>query len=459
MVFPLPTAFLERLKNELSEADYTLFLDALNVPAPVSIRLNPRKPSRYAAHTDLVQWCETGRYLAERPQFTLDPLLHAGAYYVQEAGSMLLHTALRQWVTPSENPLRVLDLCASPGGKSTLLAGALPDTTFLMSNEVIQSRVGALQQNLQRWGYENTVISNHDPRDLFKLAGFFDIILVDAPCSGEGLFRKQPESTDEWSESNLTICELRQKRILTEIIPLLKMDGLLIYSTCTYNTKENDENIAFLLTEYDATALSLDIPADDWGIVPTRYGQQCSIHKTRSEGFYLAGVRLNAPAFEKDFTHFLPKKPTQSKYFTPVAKKDLAALEPFIEDITAFDWQIRQDNTVWGWHKSLRYEFNTVEQLVPRKYLGIEVGELLRGTFTPSHPLALSHIVSAALPRVALSLEQAILYLRKETFPLPDSTEKGWALMTYDDLPLGFAKLLGNRWNNYFPKDWRIRMR
>ena len=459
MVFPLPNAFLERLIRELGEAEAKLFIAALNVPAPVSIRLNPRKPTRFAADMERIEWCDAGRYLPERPQFTLDPLLHAGAYYVQEAGSMLLHTALRQWVSPTEKPLRVLDVCASPGGKSTLLAAALPDTTFLVSNEVIQSRVGALQQNLQRWGYENTAISNHDPRDLAKLTGFFDLILVDAPCSGEGLFRKQPESTDEWSETNLTTCELRQKRILSEVAPLLKSGGLLIYSTCTYNPKENDENIAFLTTEYDATVLPLAIPADDWGITPTRYGYQCSIHKTRSEGFYLAGVRLNAPAFDTDFTHFLPKKPTQSKYFTPVSKKDIAVLSPFIQDIDAFDWQIRQDNTVWGWHKSLRYEFYAVEQLIARKYLGIEVGELVRGTFTPAHPLALSSIVSPDLPHVALRLEEAILYLRKETFPLPHSTEKGWALMTYDDLPLGFAKLLGNRWNNYFPKDWRIRMR
>ena len=181
-----------------------------------------------------VPWCDTGRYLSQRPSFTLDPVFHAGAYYVQEASSMFLDYAIKFLYKDADAPNHVLDLCAAPGGKSTLLAAALPQS-FIVSNEVIKNRVTILAENMSKWGSSNVAVTHNDPANFKKLPGFFDLMVVDAPCSGSGLFRKDPDAIDEWSEANVAHCSMRQQRILTDALPSLNNNGVLIYSTCSYS--------------------------------------------------------------------------------------------------------------------------------------------------------------------------------------------------------------------------------
>jgi 16S rRNA C967 or C1407 C5-methylase (RsmB/RsmF family) len=235
-----PSAFEKRMRQQLGPA-WDLFKVAHRNPAPVSIRINPRKGSRFSS-LETVPWSGLGRYLPQRPVFTLDPLFHGGAYYVQEASSMFLEQVLSQ-VADLRMPLRILDLSAAPGGKSTHVLSLISDESLLVSNEVIRSRASVLAENIQKWGYANCLVTNNDPADFAALPGFFDVIIVDAPCSGEGLFRKDKISMTEWSQDNVAICASRQKRILHDIWPSLKENGVLIYSTCTYSESENETNL------------------------------------------------------------------------------------------------------------------------------------------------------------------------------------------------------------------------
>ena len=249
----LPALFEERMRKLLPEESEAFFA-ALQTEPPVSIRLNPGKPvpiSRLFPDEQIglpVSWCESAYYLKSRPVFTLDPCLHSGTYYVQEASSMFLYHIFGQ-ILPA-HPVRVLDLCAAPGGKSTLIASRLSSGSLLVANEVIRSRAGILKENMIKWGTSHVVVTNNDPADFHHLKGAFDIIVVDAPCSGEGMFRKDPGAIQEWNESNLQLCSERQQRILADIWPCLKPSGFLVYSTCTYNPGENEAILERLIRKY-----------------------------------------------------------------------------------------------------------------------------------------------------------------------------------------------------------------
>ncbi|NJN35547.1 MAG: RsmB/NOP family class I SAM-dependent RNA methyltransferase [Saprospiraceae bacterium] len=289
----LPTLFIEQLRPLLPNGELEDFMGALNTPPPVSIRFNPKKKlelvvfeQNLGLHTEPVAWHTEGVYLDERPIFTLDPSFHAGAYYVQEASSMFIAEALKQHVDFQEN-IKILDLCAAPGGKSTLLAALMSDDSFLLANEVIKSRVDILKENIIKWGQPNVYVSNHDPEDFAALNGFFDVVLVDAPCSGEGMFRKDPQAAQEWSPEAVLTCSARQKRILTHAQNLVKSGGFLLYSTCTYNEFENEKNADFILENADFQPLTIKL-VSDWKISKLNYGYQFFPHKTKGEGFYLS---------------------------------------------------------------------------------------------------------------------------------------------------------------------------
>jgi 16S rRNA C967 or C1407 C5-methylase (RsmB/RsmF family) len=257
----LPNAFTDTLKAQIGP-EFAEFEAALQQTPPVSIRYNPRKmPPK---EVKLILWCIEGRYLEQRPVFTLDPLFHAGAYYVQEASSMLIGHALPK-VADVSKPLRVLDLCAAPGGKTTLLTSILHPDSLILANEVIKSRVMILKENIQKWGFPNVHVSNHDPENFERLEAFFDVILIDAPCSGEGLFRKDPAAIKEWSEGNVHVCAGRQKRILDAAMPLLRPSGILIYCTCTYNDIENQESGQWIMNSKQFTEIKIEMP-ESWGV-------------------------------------------------------------------------------------------------------------------------------------------------------------------------------------------------
>ena len=230
----LPASFTEYTRALLGVEEYEKLVSALQQEPPVSIRLNRLKVHRLKVENALsVQppWSSEGIYLDERLTFTFDPLFHAGCYYVQEASSMFVEQVLRQHVT---KPVVMLDLCAAPGGKSTHARSVLPEGSLLVANEVIRNRSQILAENLTKWGHPDVVVTNNDPADFSALPSFFDVILTDVPCSGEGMFRKDSVAVEEWSPENVEICWQRQRRIIADVWPSLKPGGILIYSTSTY---------------------------------------------------------------------------------------------------------------------------------------------------------------------------------------------------------------------------------
>src|SRR5688572_3334894 len=251
-----------------------------------SVRVNPFKKSEIVNLRSKIPWTDHGYYFETRPSFTFDPLFHAGCYYVQEASSMFLEQALKQTADLSQ-PLKILDLCAAPGGKSTHLLSLISKESLLVSNEVIRSRANILTDNIVKWGCSNVIVTNNDPRDFQRLKNYFDVIVVDAPCSGSGLFRRDPEAIDEWSEHNVALCSQRQQRILADVLPALKNGGLLIYSTCSYSRQEDEEICEWLMSELKLKREKLKVN-DEWGIVETRQGYRFWPDKVKGEGFFFA---------------------------------------------------------------------------------------------------------------------------------------------------------------------------
>ena len=256
---------------------------------PVSVRMNTAKWEHVPAHRSAVPWSEQGYYLDGRPTFTFDPLFHAGCYYVQEASSMFVEQALRQYVT---EPSVMLDLCAAPGGKSTLCRSVLPEGSLLVANEVMRNRSQVLAENLVKWGHPEVIVTNNDPADFTSLENTFDVMLTDVPCSGEGMFRKDPVAVSEWSLENVDTCWQRQRRILRDIWPCLKPGGLLIYSTCTYNREENEDNVAWIAETLGAEVLPLEVP-EEWHITGNLTGNAFPVyrflpHRMQGEGLFLA---------------------------------------------------------------------------------------------------------------------------------------------------------------------------
>lgn len=449
----LPIAFQSQMKDLLGEAAPSFFT-ALSGPSPISIRLNPRKPGSFPFPTlqgQQVPWCEQGWYLTERPSFTLDPLFHAGAYYVQEASSMLIEAALRQLV-PLDRPYTVLDLCAAPGGKTTGLASVLSDDSFLVANEVIKSRVGPLKENLLKWGVTNAIVTNHDPETMTELEGFFDIVLVDAPCSGEGMFRKDTSAISEWSADHVQLCAARQKRILKAASFLVAPGGILLYSTCTYNTQENQENAHWLTSTFEMESVPLHFP-EEWGVQSQTMGYQCFPHRVQGEGFYLAaflqqGIQEN----RQEIKVKLPK----------VRQRQLDSLTRWVKDPEIFQYFQKNEGTILALPKDDLPFYGKVLHGLQKHTSGFELGIFKGEDFVPSHALALSFHVSNAIPRVDLSREQALLYLKRENVDLsiPDLVDEfgGWFLATYEGRNLGWLKNVQGRVNNYLPKEWRIRM-
>lgn len=443
----LPAPFIEQMRGILG-ADLEAFLEALQAPAPVSIHLNPLKKS--TANTGLAQvvWYDEGYYLPERPVFTLDPLFHAGAYYVQEASSMLIAEAVRQ-LMPADQPLRVLDLCAAPGGKSTLLASILPKGSLLLSNEVIRNRHQTLQYNMAKWGFSSTHICQHDSRDFKALQGWFDLVLVDAPCSGEGLFRKDPDAAKEWSPAHVEHCSARQRRILAEAAALVRPGGALIYCTCTYNDFENEGNATWLLEQEDFQAAALALPAD-WGLTAKGLGYQCYPHRVRGEGFYLC-------CFRRESAVVKVAKTQTSNALKPAGKAEVQALSAWVREDAGLSFFQNHRGEYYALPEDQVADCAHLASALRQASFGTTLGVFKGKDFLPSGELALSLIAHPQLPRHTLERQDALLFLKKEP-PHITPVPQGWLLLQYEGLNLGWAKGIQHRINNYYPKEWRILM-
>ena len=428
----LPEEFTQQTRQLMGEERFNRYLGAFEEEAPVSVRVNRRKGefsrkeiSQGESHFMRVPWCEEGYYLQGRPQFTFDPLFHAGCYYVQEASSMFITHILRSLqgnLLPPSSFLRpfgskrqadyllprksllprkfllprklfLLDLCAAPGGKSTAAISVMPEGSLMVSNEPIPNRAQILLENITKWGYPNCIVTNNYPRDFRKAKARFDIIICDVPCSGEGMFRKDPATIGEWSLQNVEKCWRLQREIVADAWECLNPGGILIYSTCTFNTKENEENVRWIIDEYDAEIL--DIPtAPEWNITGSLLkGFDAPVYRfipgiTKGEGLFICAIRKSG------------ELPTEVP--APSKSKSLA---PFISKLKVLE------------------------------------SDLPQGDF----------------PCYDLTYPEVLKYLRGEAIVLPSDAPKGHITVTYEGHALGPVKNIGNRANNLYPKPWRIK--
>ncbi len=444
-----PEAFRQRIKLQ-QYIDYESLIEGLSVHASVSVRINPQKWRSHPSDSETVPWCASGFYLDTRPSFTLDPLFHAGCYYPQEASGMFLEEVFRQ-VAGENEYLKVLDLCGAPGGKSTHLSFLIGKSGLLVANEVIGSRAAVLAENITKWGLSNTIVTRNDPSAFARLPGFFDLILVDAPCSGEGMF-SNPEVVNEWSVENAALCTDRQKRILMDVWPALKENGFLIYSTCTFNPDENEKNIKWLVQNKDAESVRLDM-SDYEGITEIEYegvvGYGFYPGRIKGEGLFLSVIRKTGKP-ERYSTRVKNSKRLILSYGEKQKAKELSdfpvdSLIKTGDDIISVPASGDDYNILSGNLRIIKH--------------GTKVYSVKAKDFIPFHDLALSVISKLnVFSTLNLEYEQALSYLKRDTMQL-NSIPAGWNLLQYKGVNLGFIKNIGTRINNYYPLDWRIRMK
>lgn len=420
----LPKEFETYTRKLFGEERYALFLKGLDQDSPTSIRLNTFKLKENEGISETlipqqIPWCKEGYYLNERPNFTFDPLLHAGIYYVQEASSMFLSHVLRQLI---KHPVTMLDLCAAPGGKTTCARTAIPDGSLLFSNEPIGKRAQILAENIQKFGHPDIVVTNNYPRDYKKTKLVFDVIIADVPCSGEGMFRKDAQAIEEWSLQNVEKCCQLQRSIITDIWDNLRPGGILAYSTCTFNAHENEENVAWILNHYDAELIEIPVEKE-WNITsslignPLNDGRKFPVYRfipglTKGEGLFMAIIR---------------KAGDNENLNNPN--------------------DIRSDKIVAEANKKLKVLVHGVKK-------NIEKGK----NIIPDHSLALSIVGNKGkFPAIEIDYSTSISYLRHEAIVLPPDSPKGIVTLQYRGVPIGFAKNLGSRANNLYPQEWRIK--
>jgi len=445
----IPKALIDSLQN-VKGFDEDAFVKAHEQnEAITSIRYNPAKSAIDNLQSAInIPWCPHGFYLPERPSFTFDPLFHAGTYYVQEASSMFLWQMLKQTVGENLSGLKVLDLCAAPGGKSTLLASYFKDG-LIVANEVIRSRANILVENITKWGSENVVVTNNDPKDFSKLKGFFDVILIDAPCSGSGLFRKDNDAINEWSEENVILCSRRQQRIAADVLPSLKEDGILIYSTCSYSKQEDEDILDWMISNHQLSTINCQ-PNEEWNIVETvsekgAFGYRFYPDKIKGEGFFIAAFKKTDG--ETGDSYFSTSFVIPSKHESALAKEWIK------EDDGLF--LFKQNEKIIAIEERWKNDIVFLQNNLYLRKAGVALGSVKGNDFVPEHELALSSLMNDKIRKVELTKEQAIQYLQKKELVLEDDI-KGWALATYLDKNLGWIKILHNRVNNYYPKEWRI---
>lgn len=483
-----PEKFLERIASQ-HYIDTAGLTEALNQPGEQSVRVNRRKWKEAVAAYDSVSWEPDGYYLPGKTLFAPDPLFHAGVYYPQESSGMFTGELFRQ-LTTGRSGLRVLDLCGAPGGKSTHLSSIIGDDGLLVANEVIGARAAVLAENVTKWGIGNTVVTQSDPSRLASLTGFFDVIVADAPCSGEGMFRS-PVAVQEWSSSNARLCSERQRRIVMEAWQALSSGGIFIYSTCTFNPAENEHNVSWLCESTGAESVAADITGME-GITEIRYGGVTGygFHpgRIRGEGFFIAALRK--PMHDDDDgrhgtvspgsgnSSFMSGNPghgegrhaasrkTGSRYsggnlnsnnrtdgkHSAKASEEAATLTSFRrERLTVNNGRIIALATDAGLMSQISRSLNVI------KY-GTMIGEIKNGILIPAHDLAMSvKRMPGSFPEHDLTRDEALAYLRLDLIQ-PDRMPEGRALVRYRGVPLGFVNNLGNRVNNGYPRQWRLRM-
>lgn len=446
----LPVDFVNQMQTLLGETETQRLCTAITATLPpVSLRLHPIKGEAIAMATSPVPWASLGRYLDERPTFTADPRFHAGCYYVQEAASMFIEQAFQAMDIV---PTAMLDLCAAPGGKSTHWRSLIPDDCLLVANEPIPLRAAILAENLAKWGHPATIVTQAYPDAFGQHTHLFDIIAADVPCSGEGMFRKDEGAVDEWSLANVSLCAERQQKIIADVWPSLREGGFLVYSTCTFNPEECENNVRFICEELGADYIALPTN-EDWGTVATDFGIHFYPHRAKGEGFFLALLHKHNG---RDASTAKPRKSKSGRLkriFPQQVNRWLTSPDRF-----AF---FAPDEHLLAAIPEIH--FDTLERLsrsVRIVRAGVLLAEAKGKKLIPQPELALSLALDKeAFPKVHLSRPDALTYLAREALTLSEDVPRGYVLACYEDHPLGFLNNLGNRANNLYPAEWRIRNR
>ncbi|MDD5816920.1 MAG: rRNA cytosine-C5-methyltransferase [bacterium] len=444
----LSADFIAQMRAILPDEADALLAAITSTEPSVAIRVNPLKaPADAAPALRRVPWCDAGRYLAEREPFTFDVDFQSGRYYVQDASSMFVHHVLRHLV---KEPVRYLDLCAAPGGKTTTAISALPQGSMVVANEIVNARARVLCENLQKWGAPRCVVTCNAPHHFGRLSHFFDVVAADVPCSGEGMMRKDEQACRQWSPALVKQCADLQRSIIADVWDALRPGGWLIYSTCTYNTLENEQMLAWMVHEYGAEPVAVPVP-EQWHIHPAIEGNlpcyRFMPHRTEGEGLFMAVLRK--PEAPRKEVRLKKAKATKAKPL-PVPKDVRFRLK----DADHFDFSVVNDEVVAvpADMAPIMPAFADLNVM----HMGVNVGAIKGKNCVPSHSLALSSALNpAAFPTCEVDYLAAMAFLRGEALSLPQAP-RGYVLLTYHSQPIGFVNNLGNRANNLYPKAWRV---
>ncbi|MDR2882691.1 MAG: rRNA cytosine-C5-methylase [Alistipes sp.] len=439
-----------------AEPDAAELLAALDGEAVTSVRYNPFKLAAMPAEAaDRVPWNRYGAYLGKRPVFTLDPAMHSGAYYVQEASSQFVEFLLRSAFGGELGRVRILDLCAAPGGKATLYSTLAGPEGLVVANEVIRARAGVLADNVKRWGVGNVAVTCNEPRDLAAYRHWFDVLAVDAPCSGEGMFRKNREARVEWSPAHVEMCAARQRKILAEAWDALRPGGVLIYSTCTFNRRENEDNVAWLAENFAVDPVDIEVPSE-WGVECGEVGGIATFrfwpHRVRGEGFFAAvmskaegRVKLETPRARRE----------------PLAELNRPESRPLAEWVATPEAMkfARAGDNCYGYYRPVCRDVAALAGGLNVIYSGVCLGQVFGGKLRPDHALALFHgLAPGGYSVTELTREEALDYLRKREFGAETlgRLAEGLNLLTRGGLPVGWTKRIGHRSNTMLPNSFRI---
>ncbi len=417
--------------------------EGLREAPSVSVRCNMRKGVMTPRDAVTVPWCPSGFYLDERSSFTFDPALHQGLYYVQDASSMVYDYIVRLLAADGA-PKCYLDACAAPGGKTTAAIDALPDGSVVVANEYVRARAEVLRENIVKWGYDHVYVSSGDTRAFRKLREEFDIVAADVPCSGEGMFRKDPEAVAQWTPALVDECARRQREIVDNLWAALRPGGCMIYSTCTFNRQENEDIVRYIIEEYGALPVEIPMPAE-WNVVLRDNCMHFLPGRVRGEGLTVAVLRKPgeyAARAEK------PERPRSEK-----PQPQIAACRRYLRNPDAYTWMVEGDTVVAVPDRKL---YSRLSKALDLRLKGIEVATIKGRDVIPAQFLAMScALADDAFPLCEVDYVTAISYLRREAVTLADAPQ-GYVLLTYKDRPLGFVKNLGRRANNLYPQPWRI---
>lgn len=451
----LPEKFVGRLLEDLGDAEARALCTALDCSVPpTAVRLNPFK-SGAEFDGEPIGWSRNGLFLNERPSFTTDTAFHAGCYYVQEAGSQFVGHILE---TTGFGSGRILDMCAAPGGKTTLYSSLVGRTGLVVANEPVRNRASVLADNVRKWGIGNTVVTCNFPSAFANCPVMFDVVAVDAPCSGEGMFRKDERAREEWSENGVGMCAARQLEILEDAWRTLKPGGVLIYSTCTFNRTENEGVVGKFAALHEGELGEAE-PIEcreEWGIGTGREGVFQTFrfypHRTRTEGFFVAVARKTKEGdAHRDAIRVKPKRSPMQEVGAAVRSE----LKRWLRQPDDYCFAMIGE-TVYAYR---REHFDEVTMLAERLGVicsGVEMGRVFGGKLKPEHPLAMfCDLDREAVAAAELAPEDALNYLRKETFDVSPLAE-GMNLVTCNGCALGFAKRIGGRCNNLYPNSLRI---